>query len=52
LAALGFGGAKSFTQDVTEYLIYCRPTQQYIKVLDTPGFKDSDGVEKDEKITK
>ena len=43
-------GAKSFTQDVNIYIVYCKATEQYIKILDTPGFKDVEGVAKDDKI--
>lgn len=42
----------SLTQDVILYTIYCYATQQYIRVLDTPGFKDVEGTEKDDKICK
>lgn len=34
------------------YTIYCKPTKQYIRILDTPGFKDSEGVEKDDRTCK
>ena len=40
----------STTQDVISYIIYCKDTEQYIRVLDTPGFKDTEGVTKDDKI--
>ena len=40
----------STTQDVISYVIYCKETEQYIRVLDTPGFKDTEGVAKDDKI--
>ena len=33
-------------------MMYCKATKQYIRVLDTPGFKDSEGVEKDDRICK
>lgn len=44
----GYGDAKSLTQEVTIYTIYCKATKQYIKVLDTPGFKDVEGLAKDD----
>lgn len=51
LIQLGYGGVKSTTQECNVYMMYCKAIQQYIRIVDTPGFKDVDGIKKDEKIT-
>ena len=50
LFEMGHGGYKSTTQDVVKYTMFNRTTRQYINVLDTPGFKDVEGVAKDDRI--
>lgn len=50
LIEAGHGGAKATTQEPTVYWMFCKNTKQFIQVVDTPGFKDTDGVAKDQLI--
>ena len=44
--------AFSQTQSVTSYLVSCEKYSFVLRLIDTPGFGDTSGVERDEQITK
>ena len=44
--------AFSQTQEVTSYLVECEKFSYTLRLIDTPGFGDTSGVERDEAITR